>query len=152
MIIDYAPYLDGEEWPSESRTMASGKGPRTPIITDVWDMPPQHAVAALHKLVRWAKEYASSEAEEFEQEEQVRSTPLGRALTHQALGIKDFSPADLPDYRSAMLGNDQVARLLLRLMADLRSAEAVTIRQLGVLAEDLAMTLNDRGYIVVQDG
>lgn len=117
MLIPYDDYLDGEEWPSESSTMA-GTGS---VIETKWvgDMPPQYAASALNKLVKWARDSAVTAQEIAREEDRVRASRLGQLLAARALSIDDFTITEyvqahggLPDKQYEYLDTRETARTL----------------------------------------
>ncbi len=82
---NYGPYLPGQLWPS-----LDWKTGETSLVS-IEGMAPQHAAAALNKLVHWAKFAPTGDValidEVTAREEWVRRAPLGRALAARALGL-----------------------------------------------------------------
>lgn len=87
--VNYAQYLHGQQWPSNSSRNAVG----TPALESIDAMAPQHAAACLAKLVRWVRETPVGQmqlADIDTREEYVRHTNLGHALAAKALGLPDI--------------------------------------------------------------
>lgn len=109
-MVNYDAWLNGTLWPSES----------TDTAIPVEEMPPQHACSSLHKLLRWSTQWSTTEHQEETQRAWVRSTPLGRALTAQAIGLRDFSPTD--DLRQGItntaLDAESVAKVVVRALLE----------------------------------
>lgn len=87
--LNYGMWLHQEEtWPSESaRNDRTG---HRPVHQPIAEMAPQHAVSALHKLIRWAKESPTGRMVAYDldsRELEVRTSPLGMALAARALGL-----------------------------------------------------------------
>lgn len=91
--VNYAQYLRGIDWPSDSTRDAVGQ----PGLVDVATMTPQYAASALGKLVRWATHHPSGDMILIDdvtlREETARTSPLGLRLATRALGLTH--PAEL---------------------------------------------------------
>lgn len=153
-IIDYNDYLDGDEWPSESaKAVVNEFGQLEPEMKPVIDMPPQYAAAALHKLVRWAKEGALSFEQEDEYERRARGSTLGRLLARRALGIEDFELYQEHGIERRPLSAHELSRAIVwRLMHPEDGLVDMAPSTAAKLSEGLAMTLIDHGYTVYKEG
>lgn len=149
-LIDYQKYLDGDEWPSESKkAVVDERGYIDPTLVPVIDMPPQYAAAALHKLLRWARSMAMNAKEEADWVHEVRSSMLGRLLTRQTLGIEDFELTGEHGILRAPLSNRFVARELCRLIMDIE--EDLDPVEAARLSTELALRLSDDGLTVYKE-
>lgn len=100
--INYAAYLPGSVWPSDSKRTEHGH----PAIVEVATMAPQYAASALAQLVRWAVHSPAGLVLEIDdvtaREEFVRRSHLGLALAAraQSLSLDDagalFAEAPVP--------------------------------------------------------
>lgn len=83
----YETYLHVPLWPSIRNGM------QDPEIADVTEMAPQHAAAALAKLVRWARREPTGQLSMIDdidmREEEARTSPLGRHLAARALSLSE---------------------------------------------------------------
>lgn len=152
MIIDYDGYLDGDEWPSESgRPMMDSGGSYQPEMKPVYDMPPQYASAALHKLVRWARDGAMNAEQEDSEERRVRNSTLGRLLARKALGIEDFELYSEHGIDREPLGNMQAAKVICTELFEIKDVDLdpVTAAQVSM---HLAVALNNDGFLIYKDG
>lgn len=146
MIINYEDYLEGDEWPSESaRAVVDETGEIDPALKPVYDMPPQYAASALHKLVRWARDGAYTLEQEESEERRVRSSTLGRLLARKALGIEDFELYSEHGVDQTCLGNQQAAKVLVQAIFNVADMEAVAAAK---LATEVALDLNNSGYLI----
>lgn len=136
--MDYAPYLAGDMWPSESKADDNVFDHLIPVQ----DMAPQHAVSALWKLMRNQTEFVTTEAQEEESRAYARSSVLGKALISRALGINDLSPDDT-DALTVWLDDQQLARTLATGL--LQSLELAPM-QAAQLAMELANWLSTNNY------
>lgn len=149
MIIDYEKYLDGDEWPSESGRAAHDLDGFHPDMKPVYDMPPQYAAAALHKLVRWARDGAMSAEQEDEYEKRVRSSTLGRLLARKALGIEDFELYQEHGIERSPLGNMQAAKVICTELFEVADLDPVAAARLST---ELAVALNNDGFMIYKEG
>lgn len=85
--FNYLPWLIGTVWPSTSTLGPHGD----PKIVEVDGLVPQHALAALFKLTRWARHSPTGELLELDvdaREVAVRTSTLGLTLAARALGMR----------------------------------------------------------------
>lgn len=145
MEIDYTPYLNGDEWPSESmgHQVDTTTGEFTPVLEPVIDMVPQKAVAALHKLIRWAREREITVQGEEEMEQWVRNTTLGRLLARRALRINDFDLYTEHGINRNALSEMDAAKALVHALFDVADMDAMAAAR---LATDLSMAMHKYGY------
>lgn len=139
-LIDYEKYLDGDEWPSESKkAVVDERGFIEPQLVPVVDMPPQYAAAALHKLVKWAQEHGFNPQESEEYETKVRRSMLGKLLRRQALSIHDHVLDD-PD----PVTPKEMARLMVHHLFDIDDdIEAATAAK---YAQQISLRLTSQGF------
>lgn len=149
MIIEYSDYLEGDLWPSESaKAVYDANGTYNPELKPVIDMPPQYAAAALHKLVRWARDGAMSAEEEDEYERKVRSSTLGRLLARKALGIQDFDLYQEHGVDRDSLSNVQAAKVICTELFEVADLEPVAAARLSM---ELAVKLSDDGFMIYKE-
>ncbi len=153
MLIDYNAYLDGDDWPSESTTMA---GTGSQIETKwVGDMPPQYAASALAKLVRWARDSAVTAQEIDQEEHRVRASRLGQLLAARALSIDDFTLTEYVMSHGAAqpsttyLDKRELAVALVYSLLPMQSLE-MDPEQIGSLAVHVAGHVYEQGYGLVK--
>lgn len=151
MEINYSKYLDGDEWPSESlaATVDPVTGEYEPALEPVIDMVPQKAVAALHKLIRWAREQEISVIGEERAENEVRNSTLGRLLARKALRIEDFDLYSEHGVDTQPLDTKSSAIVLVNSLlnvADLDHPQAA-----GRLAAEVARDLEASGYKIIKE-
>ncbi len=150
MMIDYEKYLDGDVWPSESgHAQRDPLGIYEPELKPVYDMPPQYASAALHKLVRWARDGSMTAEGEEREERRVRSSTLGRLLARKALGIDDFELYQEHGVDNEALSAHQLARALAR---PIISTVDLPISDVARLAEGIAVELSNEGFVTYKKG
>lgn len=110
--INYAPYLVGTVWPSDSSRGVDGK----PNLLEVDQMPPQQAAASLAKLLRWATNSPSGYLLELlevgDRQEHVYRSRLGRALCARALSLSDTGEMDALFFRPSVDPNHLLARVM----------------------------------------
>ncbi len=138
MLIDYNNYLDGELWPSESKTYAGSEAE----ISTIWvgDMPPQYAASAMGKLVRWARDSAIAEQEIARAEDRVRASRLGQLLAARALSIDDFTITEYVMAHGGLPEKDYPA-------LDLR--ETARVLAIGMLTKGAPLEPDDIGNLAV---
>ena len=151
MDINYSKYLDGDMWPSESlaATVNPATGEYEPALQPVIDMVPQKAVAALHKLIRWSRSLAIDAIGEEQEERFVRQSTLGRLLARKALRVEDFELYQEHGIDRTPLGNQQFARVIAKELMDV--VENLPPREVGQLATDLSIALNNEGYMIYKE-
>lgn len=148
MLIPYDDFLDGEDWPSESKTMSSsGNGYET---SWVGDMPPQYAASALGKLIKWARDSAVTAQEIARQEDRVRASTLGQRLAARALSIDDFTITEyvmahggLQDKEYPTLDARETSLALLRGLMSTQSC--LDPEDMGRMAVHLTISIGNEG-------
>lgn len=154
-LIDYEAYLDGDQWPSESKRAVVGPGGHVePDLVPVYDMPPQYAVAALHKLIRWAYDSALSVEHAEQEETRVRGSHLGRLLARKALSIEDFELyAEHGVSREPLSPRDIAYELATQMLGQTKGTLSARLapEEIGHLASAVASGMTDEGYVVFKE-
>lgn len=149
MIIDYTHYLVGDQWPSESgRAQRDPTGHYDPELKPVYDMPPQYAASALHKLVRWARDGSMTLEQEDKMERVVRSSTLGRLLARKALGIEDFELYQEHGVDRDALSAHHLARALVK---PIMATVDLPVADVAKLAEGIALELSNEGFTTYKE-
>ena len=148
MQIDYSEYLDGDEWPSESADPIRDGDTYRPVTKAVYDMPPQYAASALHKLVRWARDGAHTLEQEDEEERAVRSSTLGRLLARKALSVDDFELYQEHGIDREALSAHSLARALVK---PIMSTVDLPVSDVAKLAEGMALELSNEGFTTYKE-
>lgn len=155
-LIDYDQYLDGEFWPSESGQEYNQQTQSVePELVAAADMPPQYAVSALHKLVRWAVNGTLDPENEAKEEIRVRNSVLGRCLARRALSIDDFELSSEHGVERAPLGAHDIAyELATQMLVGTKKTliKRMTPEEIGFLASTVAVGMIDEGYLVYRNG
>lgn len=150
MQINYAKYLDGDEWPSESgpAQVEEATGEYTPALEPVYDMVPQHAVSALHKLIRWARDNEITEEAAERAETEVRNSHLGRLLARKALRIEDFELYSEHGVSREALSNMEAAKAICMSVLNIAELDPMAAAR---LATDVALDLNNSGFQIIKE-
>lgn len=153
-LINYDAYLEGDEWPSESGHGSPDEhGRYQPEMRPIYDMPPQYAASALHKLVRWARDGSMNAEQEDREERRVRSSTLGRLLARKALGIEDFELYSEHGVDRNALSAKQLSRhIAMVLLHPEHGIVEMDGRAAGQLAYELATGMIDAGLTTYKEG
>jgi hypothetical protein len=96
--FDYTPFLGQvSHWPHFIDKDTS------PDQVMIFEMAPGHAINALHKLIRWAREQWS--------EQEIRRTPLAMALLNQAVGasvLYEVDQVEVPHIDDIVLAGERL--------------------------------------------
>lgn len=142
-LANYDQYLDGHLWP---RVIAGSEIHLVPVET----MVPAHACNALHQLLRTGSQWASTEHQEEQDRARLRNTELGKALTAQAIGLRDFAPDEDPSLKPFLpLEDVDVAKVLTRALFDV--LEALDPMQAAACATQITQTLSQQGYRLMKE-